>query len=143
MKQEDFGLWLNYLKSIQTEVEGYDFTDDDKDEFEYLFKNFIDDSQLADDISQTQTDYIFEEDGYVFFRAEVFKKFLKKDGNSMKPSEVKELLIDNGAEYIRQHKEYKARLWRIPKPKTENIKERNVEFKTEQSPFDPDTQQNF
>ena len=143
MKSDDFGLWLNYLKSIQTDVEGYDFTDDDKDEFEYLFRNFIDDSQLADDISQTQTDYVFQDDGHLFFRAEVFKKFLKKDGNNMKPSEVKELLIDNGAEYIRQYKDYKARLWKIPKPKKENIKERNVEFKTEQSPFDPDTQQNF
>jgi len=57
----------------------------------------------------------------------------------MKPSEVKELLIDNGAEYIRQHKDYKARLWRIPKPKKENIKERNVSFKTQSAPFDPDS----
>ena len=133
-------MWLTFLKSMQTEVEGYDFTDDDKDEFEYLFRNFIDDSQLADHITQTQTDYIFEDDGHLFFRAEVFKKFLKKDGNNMKPSEVKELLIDNGAEYIRSHSDYKGRLWKIPKPKQENIKERNVKFTQQAAPFDPDSQ---
>jgi len=140
MKSEDFGLWLNYLKSIQTDVEGYDFTDDDKDEFQYLFKNFIDDNQVADHISQTQTDYVYEEEGFLFFRAEVFKKFLKKEGQNLKPSEVKELLIDNGAEYIRQHKEYKARLWKIPKPTLDDIKDRNVKFDKKLPAFDPDNQ---
>jgi hypothetical protein len=139
MEKEQFNMWLTFLKSMQTEVEGYDFTDDDKDEFEYLFRNFIDDSQIADHISQTQTDYIFEDDNYLFFRAEVFKKFLKKDGNNMKPSEVKELLIDNGAEYIRSYNDYKGRLWKIPKPKQENIKERNVKFTQQAAPFDPDS----
>jgi len=140
MKTEEFGLWLNYLKSIQTAVEGYDFTDDDKDEFDYLFRNFIDDSQLADDITQTQTDYVFEEEGHLFFRAELFKKFLKKDGNNLKPFEVKELLIDNGAEYIRQYKEYKGRLWKIPKRIKIDVKERNVSFNQQAAPFDPDSQ---
>ena len=140
MKSEDFGLWLNYLKSIQTDVEGYDFTDDDKDEFQYLFKNFIDDNQVADHITQTQTDYVYEEDNYLFFRAEIFKKFLKKEGQNLKPSEVKELLIDNGAEYIRKHKDYVARLWKIPKPEHETIKDRDVKFDKKLASFDPDSQ---
>jgi hypothetical protein len=83
MEKEQFHLWLNYLKTMQTDVEGYDFTDDDKDEFQYLFKNFTDDNQVADHISQTQSDYIYEEEGHLFFRAEVFKKFLKKEGQNL------------------------------------------------------------
>ena len=38
-----------------------------------------------------------------FLEQKVFKKFLKKDGNNLKRDEVKELLIDNGAEYVRGH----------------------------------------
>ena len=140
MEKEQFHLWLNYLKQMQTDVEGYDFTDDEKDEFQYLFKNFIDDNQVADDISQTQSDYVYEEEGHLFFRAEVFKKFLKKEGQNLKPSEVKELLIDNEAEYIRMHKDYRARLWKIPKPKLEDIKDRNVKFDKKLPSFDPDSQ---
>ena len=140
MEKEQFHLWLNYLKSIQTDVEGYDFTDDDKDEFQYLFKNFIDDNQVADHITQTQTDYVYEENNYLFFRAEIFKKFLKKEGQNLKASEVKEMLIDNGAEYIRKHGDYTARLWKIPKPKLEDIKDRNVKFDKKLPSFDPDNQ---
>jgi len=140
MEKEQFHLWLNYLKSIQTDVEGYDFTDDDKDEFQYLFKNFIDDNQVADHITQTQTDYVYEENNYLFFRAEIFKKFLKKEGQNLKASEVKEMLIDNGAEYIRKHGDYTARLWKIPKPKLEDIKDRNVRFDKKLPSFDPDNQ---
>ncbi len=143
MEKEAFNMWLNYLKSMQTDVEGYDFTDDDKDEFQYLFRHFLDDSQVADDITQTQSDYIYQENGFVFFRAEVFKKFLKKDGNNLKRDEVKELLIDNGAEYVRGHNGYKARLWKVPKPEQEDIKERNVKFKRELPGFDPDADQNI
>jgi hypothetical protein len=139
MEKEQFHLWLNYLKTMQTDVEGYDFTDDDKDEFQYLFKNFTDDNQVADHISQTQSDYIYEEEGHLFFRAEVFKKFLKKEGQNLKPSEVKELLMDHGAEYIRGHKEHKGRLWRIPKPKYEDIKDRNIKFDKKVPSFDPDS----
>jgi hypothetical protein len=138
MEKESFHLWLNYLKTIQTDVEGYDFTDDDKDEFEYLFKNFIDDNQVADDISQTQSDYVYEEEGFMYFRLEVFKKFLKKEGQNLKAPEVKEILIDNGAEYIRKHKEYTARLWKISKPKFESVKDRNVNFNKKLPSFDPD-----
>ena len=79
----------------------------------------------------------------MFFRAEVFKKFLKKDGNNLKRDEVKELLIDNGAEYVRGHNGYKARLWKVPKPEQEDIKERNVKFKRELPGFDPDADQNI
>ena len=79
----------------------------------------------------------------MFFRAEVFKKFLKKDGNNLKRDEVKELLIDNGAEYVRGHNSYKARLWKVPKPEQEDIKERNVKFKRELPGFDPDADQNI
>jgi hypothetical protein len=140
MEKEQFNMWLNYLKGMQSDVEGYDFTDDDKDEFQYLFKHFLDDSQIADDISQTQSDYIFIEGSFVFFRAEVFKKFLKKDGNNLKRDEVKELLIDNGAEYVRGHNGYKARLWKVPKPAQEDVKERNVTFKQSLPGFDPDSQ---
>jgi hypothetical protein len=35
-------------------------------------------NQPADHITQTQADYIYEEEGNLFFRSEVFKKFLKK-----------------------------------------------------------------
>lgn len=139
MEKEHFHMWLNHLKSIQTNVEGYDFSGDEKDEFNYLFRAFIDDNQPADHITQTQADYIYEEEGNLFFRSEVFKKFLKKEGHNLKASEVKELLIDNGAEYIRGHKEYKARLWKIVKPKHEDVKDKNVKFNKQLPSFDPDT----
>ena len=58
----------------------------------------------------------------------------------MKQKEVKELLIDNGAEYIRQYKEYKGRLWKIPKRIKIDVKERNVSFNQQAAPFDPDSQ---
>jgi hypothetical protein len=143
LEKEQFNMWLNYLKSIQTDVEGFDFEGDDKDEFSYTLRNFYEDSQIADHISQTQTDYIYEEDNNLYFRIEIFKRFLKKEGNNLKPSEVKELLMDSGAEYIRQHKDYKARLWKIEKPKIENIKDRNVKFKRDLPSFDPDTQKDI
>ena len=72
----------------------------------------------------------------------LFKKFLKKDGHNLKRDEVKELLIDNGAEYIRSHNGYISRLWKVPKPEQENVKERNVKFKRELPGFDPDAGQN-
>ena len=75
MEKEGFNMWLNYLKSMQTDVEGYDFTDDDKDEFQYLFRHFLDDSQVADDITQTQSDYIYQENGFVFLEQKYLKSF--------------------------------------------------------------------
>ena len=76
----------------------------------------------------------------MYFRLEVFKKFLKKEGQNLKAPEVKEILIDNGAEYIRKHKEYTARLWKISKPKFESVKDRNVNFNKKMPSFDPDNQ---
>jgi hypothetical protein len=47
--------------------------------------------------------------------------------------------MDHGAEYIRGHKEHKGRLWRIPKPKYEDIKDRNIKFDKKVPSFDPDS----
>ena len=136
LNKRDWNMFLVSLKAMQKEVEDMKPGDDEKEDFNYYTRMFIQETEPGDDISQLQAGYIFKDDEFVYFNLHTFKDFLNKKKGKKSNQEVIRYLKNGGS--ISTTK-LNQRVWQIALPEKINIKPKKVDFKSrrddEKTPF--------
>jgi hypothetical protein len=136
LNKRDWNMFLVSLKAMQKEVEDMKPGDDEKEDFNYYTRMFIQETEPGDDISQLQAGYIFKDDDFVYFNLHTFKDFLNKKKGKKSNQEVIRYLKNGGS--ISTTK-LNQRVWQIALPEKINIKPKKVDFKSrrddEKTPF--------
>ena len=92
LKDKDFRIFLNQLKAMQQDIEGYDEDKEAQEEFADLMIQFTQETQQADNPSQVEADMWFLHDGNVVFKYKTFERFVRKSDKSVKKFEIINLL---------------------------------------------------
>ena len=136
LNKRDWNMFLVSLKAMQKEVEDMKPGDDEKEDFNYYTRMFIQETEPGDDISQLQAGYIFKDHEFVYFNLHTFKDFLNKKKGKKSNQEVIRYLKNGGS--ISTTK-LNQRVWQIALPEKINIKPKKVDFKSrrddEKTPF--------
>ena len=136
LNKRDWNMFLVSLKAMQKEVEDMKPGDDEKEDFNYYTRMFIQETEPGDDISQLQAGYIFKDEEFVYFNLHTFKDFLNKKKGKKSNQEVIRYLKNGGS--ISTTK-LNQRVWQIALPEKINIKPKKVDFKSrrddEKTPF--------
>ena len=88
LNKRDWNMFLVSLKAMQKEVEDMKPGDDEKEDFNYYTRMFIQETEPGDDISQLQAGYIFKDEEFVYFNLHTFKDFLNKKKGKKSNQEV-------------------------------------------------------
>jgi len=136
LNKRDWNMFLVSLKAMQKEVEDMKPGDDEKEDFNYYTRMFIQETEPGDDISQLQAGYIFKDDEFVYFNLHTFKDFLnKKKGKKSNQEVIRYLKNGNSISTTKLNQ----RVWQIALPEKINIKPKKVDFKSrrddEKTPF--------
>ena len=136
LNKRDWNMFLVSLKAMQKEVEDMKPGDDEKEDFNYYTRMFIQETEPGDDISQLQAGYIFKDDEFVYFNLHTFKDFLNKKKGKKSNQEVIRYLKNGGSI---SNTKLNQRVWQIALPEKINIKPKKVDFKSrrddEKTPF--------
>lgn len=136
LNKRDWNMFLVSLKAMQKQVEDMKPGDDEKEDFNYYTRMFIQETEPGDDISQLQAGYIFKDQEFVYFNLHAFKDFLNKKKGKKSNQEVIRYLKNGGS--ISTTK-LNQRVWQIALPEKINIKPKKVDFKSkrddEKTPF--------
>ena len=127
LNKRDWNMFLVSLKAMQKEVEDMKPGDDEKEDFNYYTRMFIQETEPGDDISQLQAGYIFKDDEFVYFNLHTFKDFLNKKKGKKSNQEVIRYLKNGGS--ISTTK-LNQRVWQIALPEKINIKPKKVDCKS-------------
>ena len=136
LNKRDWNMFLVSLKAMQKEVEDMKPGDDEKEDFNYYTRMFIQETEPGDDISQLQAGYIFKDHEFVYFNLHTFKDFLnKKKGKKSNQEVIRYLKNGNSISTTKLNQ----RVWQIALPEKINIKPKKVDFKSrrddEKTPF--------
>jgi len=136
LNKRDWNMFLVSLKAMQKEVEDMKPGDDEKEDFNYYTRMFIQETEPGDDISQLQAGYIFKDEEFVYFNLHTFKDFLnKKKGKKSNQEVIRYLKNGNSISTTKLNQ----RVWQIALPEKINIKPKKVDFKSrrddEKTPF--------
>lgn len=137
LKDKEFRVFLNQLKGMQQDIEGYDEDKEAQEEFADLMIQFTQETQQADNPSQVEADMWFLHDSNIVFKYKTFERFIRKTDKSVKKFEIINLLKKNGSIKKEYYDKLKLKnIWYCKKFEEPKIERSNILFKREKAPFE-------
>ncbi len=137
VKDKDYRVFLNKLKTMQQPIEGYDESNEAEEEFKDTMIQFTQETQQADNASQVEAEMWYLHEGLIVFKYRTFERFIKKSDKAAKKFEIISMLKKNGCTKHDYYDKLKLKyVWLCRKVDEPVIERSNIVFKRRQAPFE-------